>query len=66
MRVIKITMGEPNVKAVAASLESDAFRAALAEACATEGPLWILVDRRPVAVGAEPIDASANEEKTAA
>lgn len=64
--VIMITTDDPSVKAVAASLTNEAFRDALAEACATDGSLWILVDRGGVGVKAEPIDAAADDKKKAA
>lgn len=62
MPVIKIAPGEPSAKGVEACLTNEAFHDALAEACATEGPLWILVDRSAVGVGnAELIDTSADK-----
>ncbi len=65
--VIKVTPEQPTANGVAASLTNNTFRDALAEACETEGPLWIFVDRGPVSAGdVEPIDLPADEEKTAA
>lgn len=66
MPVIKITATKPTAKAIATKLASKAFRDALDEACAADGPLWILVDRGQVSATVERIGAAADKKKSAA